>query len=179
MTDGYVNPDGTPWVPAFKGQRPPFQPGNTLGATEGNLLALRHGANSPRRIDPIAQQLLAELHQDPNLDYIRAQPFKARAWDWARAEARHLLLSAWVDTLPLSEAGDTSGGRTAPLELVRQLAVTAANLAMRCGLTPVVDDRVADEIDKARKRRARTAEREQLAKDLKAAIREQMYGAEQ
>ena len=48
---------GEEWVPEFEGQRPPFQPGNELGARPGNDLALRHGAFSSHRVDPIAGEL--------------------------------------------------------------------------------------------------------------------------
>lgn len=178
MTE-YVNPDGTPWVPAFPGQRPPFQPGNTLGATAGNTLAQHHGARSARAVEPIAKRLIAELHEDPDLDYLRAQPFKGRAWDWARAEARYRLVADWLDAAPVDDAEGAAEARTAPLERLRQLSVHASNLAARCGLTPLVDDNVAAEIAEARKRRARTAEREQFAADLRNAARLHTYGDEQ
>jgi hypothetical protein len=48
----------TTWVPAFPSQRPPFEPGNQLATTY-------HGAYSPRRVDPLAAELVAVVLDDP------------------------------------------------------------------------------------------------------------------
>jgi len=45
------------WVPAFEGQRPPLQPGHEL--------TLKHGAYSPRYVDPAAEELRVAILEDP------------------------------------------------------------------------------------------------------------------
>lgn len=45
------------WVPEFEGQRPPFQPGHEL--------TVKHGAYSPRYVDPAAEELRLAILEDP------------------------------------------------------------------------------------------------------------------
>lgn len=50
------------WVPKFPGQRPPFTPGNEM--------AVKHGAGSPRKVAPIAAELMQELFADETVSYL-------------------------------------------------------------------------------------------------------------
>ncbi len=63
MTDEH----STGWTPEFPGQRPPFEPGNQVGRQvgEGNTLSVKHGAYSPRYVDPVAEELRVAILEDP------------------------------------------------------------------------------------------------------------------
>jgi hypothetical protein len=60
----------TAWVPAFPSQRPPFAPGNEVAATY-------HGAYSPRRVDPLAAELVAVVLDDPQASHAFTPPLQA------------------------------------------------------------------------------------------------------
>ena len=158
------------WQPAFPGQRPPFRPGNQLSL--GNRGPWKHGATSPRATEPIARALVKEMLAEPSLDYLHAPKFRGALWDWARAEARSRLVNEWAAGLSMEEATAEPDGRTAPLEMLRQLTVRAANMADRLGLSPLGASAIADDIAAARKTLARRAERKALHDDQIEAARE-------
>jgi hypothetical protein len=58
----------------------------------GNELGLRHGAFSPRRVDPLASELVALVLNDPATGYLRAAHWRPTFWAWAKAEAQVQLL---------------------------------------------------------------------------------------
>lgn len=145
-----VNPDGTPWVPAFKGQRPPFQKGNEWAAKPGSELALKHGAFSPRRVDPIAHQFLDEIANDPALDYLKQPRFQAGLWLWASAQAKVQCISEWVDAMPIDKAANSARGQTSPLELLGKWSTRAATYASRLGLDPLSAARLGKDIAQGR-----------------------------
>jgi hypothetical protein len=133
-----VNPDGTAWIPKFEGQRPPFQPGNTL--------ALKHGATSAAVYQPIAQAHIDALMQDPGLDYLRAPRFARALQQWAVAQAKVDLLTQWVDSMTIRAAADSTRGSTSPLELLRKWMTTAAGYAHTLGLDPTSAARLGKDI---------------------------------
>lgn len=77
------------WVPEFEGQRPPFEPGNELAVT--------HGAYSPRKVDPLARELVDAMVADPSLSYLKAAAYRPALWAWARAEAQVQLLTEYLE----------------------------------------------------------------------------------
>lgn len=77
------------WTPTNERQHPPFEPGNTM-------TPLRHGAYSPRRVDPLAEQLVEALLADEELGYLAAPSYRPAVWAWARAEARVQLIDEWL-----------------------------------------------------------------------------------
>lgn len=83
------------WVPEFEGQRPPFEPGNQVGVQfePGNEVSVRHGAYSPRVIDPLAETFVDLLLGDPTVGYAHAPSFRPAVWAWARAEAQVQVLT--------------------------------------------------------------------------------------
>lgn len=86
-------PDG--WVPAFEGQRPPFQPGNQLAVGHGRPPL--HGAYSPRRYQPLAQELVDQVLEQaaqPNAatSYLLDVTYRLILWEWGCAAARVQLL---------------------------------------------------------------------------------------
>ncbi|MGN6763137.1 MAG: hypothetical protein ACTHJI_17630 [Leifsonia sp.] len=174
MTDAILNPDGSPWKPAFENQRPPFQPGNRVSV--GNKGPRTHGASSPRIYLPLAKQIRDELVKQ--LDWLADGSFSALLTAYTTAEARSRLYSDWLDSQPV-EVWVSEAKGTAPAELLREMVVHAGNLAVRLGLTPDTPDDVKHAIAAARTRVAararRKAERQQLQADLRDAISAQMY----
>ncbi|WP_059387263.1 hypothetical protein, partial [Arthrobacter sp. Hiyo1] len=130
------------WVPEFEGQRPPF--------AEGNELAVKHGAKSPRKVDPIAQALVSELLADASLDYLRAPRYAAAVQAWAKAEAKSALITEWVDSMPIEMAAESKQGQTSPLELLRKWETTAQNHRSRLGLDPLSAARLGKDVAQAR-----------------------------
>ena len=103
----------------------------------GNVHALTHGAHSPRRWRPIAEQLVA--------DAIAASPWLARpafrfsVEAWAKAEARSYLIDAWLDEqATVSKPGDLDddGNPRAAAALSDQLTKRAESLRARLGIDP-------------------------------------------
>jgi hypothetical protein len=131
------------WVPAFEGQRPPFQPGNDVGRQfePGNELSTHHGAYSVRRVDPLARELIETVLGDEATAYLRAPRWAAELAAWARAEAAVLLLEKY-----LAKKAEEAGGDMADLadERVRsamtylhRCEARAAERRKQLGLTPL------------------------------------------
>lgn len=116
------------WTSAFPGQRPPFAPGNEL--------PLKHGARSPRRVDPIADALVEQVRTTPGLEYLGESRFEFEVRAWAAAEARVALLEAWIDGMGPDKAGTAPKGGTPPLGLLLKYETAAANARSRLGLNP-------------------------------------------
>ncbi|XAS66549.1 hypothetical protein V3C33_13770 [Micrococcaceae bacterium Sec5.7] len=136
-----TGPEG--WVSEFPGQRPPF--------TEGNELAVKHGAGSPRQRDPIAQALAADLLADDSVAYLRAPRYAAAVKAWAVAEAKCGLISNWCDSMPIEVAASSpKPGTSAPLELLRRWEATAQNHRSRLGLDPLSAARLGKDVAQAR-----------------------------
>jgi hypothetical protein len=115
------------WVPAFKGQRPPFQ--------VGNVLTLKHGAWSNAKVSPLADQAIRWLNGDPSTPsylLIDASYLPAIA-AWARAEAMVARLTTWMEDL---DVADLAVGQFPPAELLRRWESTAATARQRLGLDP-------------------------------------------
>jgi hypothetical protein len=120
------------WTPEFRGQRPPFPPGNEL--------AVQHGAYSPRKVDPLAREILEAVLSDPETAYLQAPRYAAARWAWARAEAEAQLLTEYL----AARAKETDDGigdleqrrvRTAYL-LLHRAEARAADGRKALGLDP-------------------------------------------
>src|SRR3954454_15000192 len=75
------------------GSWPPFEPGNEA--------SVRHGAYSPRKIEPLAEVLvvglLALAHDTTRrLGYLAEPQYRVSLWAWARTEARVQLVAEWL-----------------------------------------------------------------------------------
>jgi hypothetical protein len=69
---------------------PPFEPGHEV--------SLRHGANSPRRVGPLAEQFAEELlAAEDTPDYLRAPRYRAAVMSYCRAAAACSLLLSYLD----------------------------------------------------------------------------------
>lgn len=170
-------PRSAGWEPAFPGQRPPFQPGNTLGFAPGNELSLRHGANSPRRVEPLAAEIVATLLADATVPaYAKSPAYRLELQALARAEAQTHLLTKWL----ARQAEETDDGvgdlgdervRSAYL-LLHRAESRAASARQRLGLTPSAAARMGKDVAIGRAAEADVAQRmallAQLEKDLEA-----------
>jgi hypothetical protein len=156
-------PEG--WVPEFPGQRPPFQPGHEL--------SMKHGAGSPRKRDPIAQALAAELLLDESVAYLRAPRYAAAVQAWAVAEAKCALISNWVDSMPIEKAAESKQGQTSALELLRKWETTAQNHRSRLGLDPMSAAKLGKDVAQTRQADTATAltlMREDFERSLKGEV---------
>lgn len=133
--EGTPIPDG--WVPAFPGQRPPFAPGNEWTAKPGNTLAQRHGAYSPRKVDPLAEEIAEGLLSNASAPWLQEPSNRLAVWALARAEARVQLLDEWVGGMDIVDAAQSDRGQTSPLELLRRFEATAAAMRANLGLDPI------------------------------------------
>jgi len=169
VSDVPLNPDGSEWVPAFPGQRPPFQRGNQVSV--GNRGPLKHGASSPRHFLPLAKEHEAALRKVPDLDYLWEPEFRELTWAYCVAQARADLVSAWIDGMETEDwATAPDGGVVAPAETWRELSTAAATLAGKLGLFPRVKPEVREAIERARTRIAARKQRRQAKKDQQAAL---------
>ena len=137
-----LNPDGTPWQPAFEGQRPPFQAGNEV--------AIKHGAFTPKRVNPIAHGYIAGIQADPGLAYLTRPAFADTLWLWATAMARVQILEAWVDDMNIDDAANSDRGKKSPLDLLGTWSTRAATYASRLGLDPLSAARLGKDIAQGR-----------------------------
>lgn len=115
---------------------------------EGNEAALKAGAFSARKIDPIAAELAAGIVLlRPDLD---DQQFFFAVHAWARAEARCILFADWLVDRAMA---DDDGEPLAALTAVARFEKQAADLRARLGLDP----RARAELDRHRVEAARSA----------------------
>lgn len=137
--------DREEWVPKpasgtpARGSWPPFQPGHELST--------RHGAYSPRRVDPLAAELVDLVLADPTCAYLQAARWRAGLWAWARAEARVQLLTEWL--ADHGEGVDSDGSIAPALTALRMWEVRASNARSRLGLDPLSAARLGRDVTAA------------------------------
>lgn len=112
---------------------PPFEPGNEV--------AVRHGAYSPRRVDPLAQQILTAVEGTVTW-WTPAD--RAQVWRWARLEARCQLLVEHLDEL--GGDLDADGNERPAAALLTRLEQQASNLASKLGLDPLSRARLGRDV---------------------------------
>lgn len=129
------------WTPAFPGQRPPFQ--------SGHELSTRHGAYSPRKVDPLATEMVALVDGDPAVSWLTAADRPA-LWAWARAEAQVQLLTEYLEV-----AGQTAGDGIGDLDadavrsaylLLHRAEARAQSGRARLGLDPLSRARLGRDV---------------------------------
>src|SRR6185437_7616302 len=126
-----VGDDGE-WEPAFPGQRPPFEQGNSASKI--------HGSRSPKTVAQLADEILRKATANTRAmpGHLRSPAFEYSVLAWARAEAVAELLWRWlehqdVDFLVIPR----SGAQRAPLETYSRAVATAKTLRSQLGLDPV------------------------------------------
>lgn len=135
---------GGAWVPAFPGQRPPFQPGHEL--------ATHHGAYSPRRVDPLATELVERILDDDDVAYLRALSVRPALWAWAKAEARVQLLEEYLAGRGGPDGvGDLEDRRTrSAWELLHRAETRAESGRKQLGLDPLSRARLGRDVAQGR-----------------------------
>jgi hypothetical protein len=131
----------TTWTPAFPGQRPPFQPGNDLGRKfePGNELTLKHGAYSPRQVEPRAAEYVAAVLEIAEADgspvaYLADPSYGPALRAWGRSEAAQDLVEEFLAELgPIDEDGKVRPAA----ELLERVARRAERMRARLGLDPL------------------------------------------
>lgn len=126
------------------------------------MAAYRHGANSPRKLLPLADMIYDELLSNPDTpEWVRADTsFHATAWRYAQAEAA---ASLYGDLLSETGArgfidmpGDAPSGKAkvkvSPglFEAWRKSVTLATNLASKLGLDPASRARIARDLAASR-----------------------------
>ncbi len=128
-----VTPESKPGARYPGDTRPPFE--------EGNVAALHHGAYSPRKVDPLAAEILAQTRQ--HVTGWRATD-EASVWAWARTEARIQLLTEW-----LADRGgdlDDAGAVRPAADLLTKLEARAESMRGRLGLEPLSRARLGRDV---------------------------------
>ena len=117
-------------------------------AEPGNVLALQHGAYSPRHVLPKAAEIEAALLADAEIPaWLRTAQFAAARKAWAEAEAIADLLLTWLATLGMTELTTPRKAATkSPVDLWRSAHSHASNLRSKLGLDPVSYARIAKDL---------------------------------
>lgn len=131
------------WTPANPRQHPPFEPGNEMG--------LHHGAFSPRKVDPLAVELVDRVLDDPSLAYLQAPAFRPAVWAWAKAEAQAQLLSEYLEERGKGGVGDLADERVRSAYLLLHRAEARADRSRaRLGLDPLSRARLGKDVAQGR-----------------------------
>ena len=131
-TDSDVAEPGR-WVPAFEGQRPPFEPGNQL--------ARRHGAHAVLALQPRAQEIATVLRDAaPALPPGSEIALESAAMIGARLEVAMKALDESADAKTLNDLDQRAQG------WARQWA----SWLDRLGLTPIAAAKLGLDLTRAR-----------------------------
>lgn len=140
-----VAPPG--WVPAFPGQRPPFQPGHEL--------SIQPGAYSPRKVEPLAQELVELVLRQATAEgsataYLSDSTYRPAIHAWARAEIQAQLLTEYLTAaaeVTGDGVGDLDAERVKSAYLLLHRAETrAASGRARLGLDPLSRARLGRDV---------------------------------
>lgn len=124
-----------------RGEGVRYLPDGTRRFAPGHTLSTRHGAHSPRMVDPIAAELVEEAVA--TCDYLREPHYQAEVLAWARAEARVILVTRFLDERgPL----DPEGKPWPATELLVRLERLAAERRHALGLTPMARARLGRDV---------------------------------
>lgn len=123
---------------------------------EGNFAAVKHGATSPRMVDPLAASLRDEVLATAEADgmpWIATAAFRPALESWARHEAKVILLERFLHAK--AEEGNAGGlliGEDVrpAADLLLKFEKAAANSRARLGLDPVAAARLGRDTAAAR-----------------------------
>jgi hypothetical protein len=115
-------------------------------AGPGNMRDLHHGGYSPRKVDPLAAEILEhQLAVSP--PYLREPHWRPALWAWARTEARVQLVTEWLAQRAPDGVGDLDDKRTtAAHNLLHRLEAHATQLRGRLGLDPLSAARLGRDV---------------------------------
>ena len=119
--------------PTHAPRHPDFTPGNTV--------ALRHGAWSPRTVEPLAAELVEAIAG--TVDWWKPADMPS-VWAWARTEARCQLLTEYLAV----HGGDLDddGSVRAAADLLTRLEARAESLRSKLGLDPLARARLGRDV---------------------------------
>jgi hypothetical protein len=133
------------WTPEFPGQRPAFQPGHELST--------RHGAYSPRKVEPRAAELVAMVEDDPSVTWLTPVD-RSALWGWARTLAMVERVAAHVQVLSEAAAngvGDlTSKQLAAAHALLDRSETRLVKAESRLGFDPLSRSKLGRNVAAAR-----------------------------
>jgi hypothetical protein len=138
-----VSEQPSEWVPAFAGQRPPFE--------KENALAVTHGGYSPRKVDPLAAELVAQVLEEagrPNspTSYLLDVTYRVVLHEWGAAAARVQLLREHLmerhDGTGVKPDGEELGASRAYERAVARLQALSSKL----GLDPLSRARLGRDV---------------------------------
>jgi len=95
------------------------------------MAALRHGAYSPRKVEPLAAALVESAQGQ--VSYLGDPAYATALWAWARVEARVQLVDEYLTDRGLF---DTKGRPLPAVDTLRSFERLAAELRSRLGLDP-------------------------------------------
>jgi hypothetical protein len=118
---------------------------------DGNTVALRHGANSERTIEPVAAELagrLLDLAREPEtpVGYLASPEYLPAVGAWASVEAECVLYRRWFDEHGLF---DEEGKPRPGLSNWDRTESRAAKLRQRLGLDPLSRARLGRDVGAA------------------------------
>lgn len=155
------------WLPAFPGQRPPFEPGNEHAFQPGNTVALKHGARSVVQIQgraaEVAEEIVEALRAEDLFRPMFAPTVQVCSVALVRVE-RAVAAIAQVDDAAETPLDSFAGERAATVERLRNDLRLWTNTALRClaelGMTPASLARIARDSGVARATRTQAALRD-------------------
>lgn len=105
----------------------PFAPGNEV--------TLRHGAHSPRTIQPLAELFASSLLEVA--PWAASPAFAGAVQSWAWAEAQAQVLRAWITEHDLVDVGEDGATEPAAFRMLDRVEGRLAKLREGLGLTPL------------------------------------------
>lgn len=115
----------------------------------GNLAALKHGAYSPRRVDPLATELVdatleAAAAPGSSTGFLTEPSYRPAVWAWARAEAKIQLLTEYLE----DHGGDidAEGEIRGAASLLEKVERRCESLRARLGLDPLARARLGRDV---------------------------------
>jgi hypothetical protein len=130
---------------------PPFEKGNTIGVRfePGNEMGVRHGAYLPRKVDPLAESIIAPVLaaagvEGSSTSYLTDASYRPTLWAWARTEARIQLVSEWL--LDRGSELDKDGDAVGAANLLNRLEARAESLRSKLGLDPLSRARLGRDV---------------------------------
>ena len=109
--------------PGHPPRHPDFEP--------GNVVAVKHGAWSPRHVDPLATELVEQV--TTSVDWLRPCDSSA-VWAWARCEARVQLVTQFLMDHGGDLGADDATRRAS--DLLTRLEARAESLRSKLGFDP-------------------------------------------
>ncbi len=119
--------------PGHPPRHPDFEP--------GNVVAVKHGAWSPRRVDPLATELVEQVTS--SVDWLRPCDSSA-VWAWARCEARVQLVTEFLMDHGGDLGADDATRRAS--DLLTRLEARAESLRSKLGFDPLSRARLGRDV---------------------------------